>query len=133
LARETIKVLPDRTGDLAAGYRTLATRHRDALVLTVFRVSATSFAVGSLATALQVRTAPHAVASICCAVVPTLIVLWHLRGMQTVEEVDREIGRLGYVFALGLVPPVADGLIGDYRVGRWSRCRPDRLAVEAGG
>ena len=103
-ARETIKGCPDRAGDMAAGYGTLATRYGKGGVLTAFRLTAGTLILLALATAWLVGTIPYLLATLACIVAPTLIIVRYLRGDPDVGVIQDATTRFGYVFALGLVP-----------------------------
>jgi 4-hydroxybenzoate polyprenyltransferase len=103
-ARETIKGCPDRAGDLAAGYGTLATRYGKGGVLTAFRLTAGVLILLALATAWMVGTTLYLLAALVCIVAPTLIIVRYLRGDPDIGVIQNATTRFGYVFALGLVP-----------------------------
>jgi 4-hydroxybenzoate polyprenyltransferase len=103
-ARETIKGCPDRAGDMAAGYGTLATRYGKGGVLTAFRLTAGVLILLALATAWMVGTTLYLLAALVCIVAPTLIIVRYLRGDPDIGVIQNATTRFGYVFALGLVP-----------------------------
>jgi geranylgeranylglycerol-phosphate geranylgeranyltransferase len=103
-ARETLKGVPDRLGDVAAGYRTPATSLGEAGALIVFRWSSALFCVASPAAYLFVDNVPYLVASLLCAIAPALRTVRMVRGVPSVEAVNKAVAFSGLVFASGLVP-----------------------------
>lgn len=106
-ARETLKGVPDRAGDRAAGHRTLATRFGTPVVLRVFRVSAAVLVGASLLAAPRVGTVAYLLGVVVCVVLPTALAVRRVRGAPSVADVAFATDRFGRVFGLGLVPLVA--------------------------
>ena len=103
-ARETLKGIPDRPGDLAAGYRTPATIWGTAGALRTFRVSTALFCVVSLSAYLYVDSVAYLIASLGCAVAPALVTVALVRGTPTLGVVQRAVAFSGLVFTSGMVP-----------------------------
>lgn len=104
LARETLKGIPDRLGDLAAGYRTIATEFGVPVALSVFRVAAVAFCAGAVAAGLVVDDLAYFAAAFVCAVAPTARALWLVRGSPSLAAINTAISFSGWVFALGVLP-----------------------------
>lgn len=103
-ARETLKSVPDRLGDIAAGYHTIATQLGESAALSVFRSAAAAFCLTSLAATLLVDNLAYLPAAVVCAVIPTLHTIRLVKGSPTPIAVNAAISFSGYVFALGVVP-----------------------------
>jgi 4-hydroxybenzoate polyprenyltransferase len=103
-ARETLKSVPDRLGDIAAGYHTIATNWGVSGALSVFRSAAAVFCLASLAATLTVDNLAYLPAAVVCAVIPTLHTIRLVKGSPTPIAVNAAIAFSGRVFALGVVP-----------------------------
>jgi 4-hydroxybenzoate polyprenyltransferase len=103
-AREVIKGIPDRPGDLAAGYRTPATVLGEAGALRLFRGAAVAFCAASVAAYLVADDPAYLAASLVCGVLPTLRTLAMVRGTPSADALSRAIAFSGLVFAAGVVP-----------------------------
>jgi 4-hydroxybenzoate polyprenyltransferase len=103
-ARETLKSVPDRLGDIAAGYHTIATQFGESAALSLFRCAAAAFCLGSLAATLVAGNLAYLLAAILCAVIPTLHTIRLVKGSPTHIAVNAAISFSGCVFALGIVP-----------------------------
>lgn len=103
-AREVLKSVPDRLGDIAAGYHTIATRFGESAALSVFRSAAAAFCLASLAATLVVNNLAYLLAAVVCAVIPTLHTIRLVKGSPTPIAVNGAISFSGCVFALGVVP-----------------------------
>ena len=79
-ARETLKSVPDRLGDIAAGYHTIATQCGESGALSVFRSAAAVFCLASLAATLMVDNLAYLPAAVVCAVIPTLHTIRLVKG-----------------------------------------------------
>lgn len=103
--RETLKGIPDRPGDAAAGYRTIATAFGPPVALAVFRSAALVFCAGAVVAVLVAGHRPtYLVAALVCAVAPAIRTLWLVRGTPSHAVVTAAIAFSGLVFGLGLVP-----------------------------
>jgi 4-hydroxybenzoate polyprenyltransferase len=103
--REILKGIPDRRGDQAAGYRTIATEWGLPVALAVFRSTALAFCAGAVAAVLLAdRTLAYLAAATVCALAPTMRTLWLVRGTPSPTAVNAAIAFSGLVFGLGLVP-----------------------------
>lgn len=103
-ARETLKSVPDRLGDIAAGYHTIATQCGESGALSVFRSAAALFCLASLAATLMVDNLAYLPAAVVCAVIPTLHTIRLVKGSPAPTAVNAAISFSGRVFALGVVP-----------------------------
>lgn len=102
--REILKGIPDLDGDSMAGYRTSATLVGQRASLRLYRAMAVGFCVASTGAAVILRDLEFLVASVVCAMIPTLRILWALRGDPSLATINRMIGFSGLVFATGLLP-----------------------------
>jgi 4-hydroxybenzoate polyprenyltransferase len=107
--RETLKAVPDRPGDLAAGRCTIATALGERAALAVYRGAAAAFCVAAVGAFAVVGRVAYLVAAVALAVVPTLLTLRRVRGVPTAEAVLAAVAFSGNVFALGLVPVLLMG------------------------
>jgi geranylgeranylglycerol-phosphate geranylgeranyltransferase len=105
--REILKGIPDRSGDIAAGFRTPATVLGDNGALRLYRVVALAFCAASPAVGLILGDAAYVAASVVFALLPTLRVLALVRGVPTPDEIDHAIAFSGLVFASGVIPLLA--------------------------
>jgi 4-hydroxybenzoate polyprenyltransferase len=103
-ARETLKAVPDRPGDMTAGYWTIATRRGEAAALAVFKSAAVAFCVAAVAVAPIVNSLVYLMAALVCAVAPTVYTLRLVRGTPTPEAIENAISFSGRVFGLGIIP-----------------------------
>jgi 4-hydroxybenzoate polyprenyltransferase len=103
-AREILKGVPDRPGDLAAGYRTPATRLGEAGALRMFRGAVALFCAASVAAYFYVDDVAYLVASLVCAVGPALRTVGMVRNAPSTETVNRAVAFSGLVFASGVIP-----------------------------
>jgi geranylgeranylglycerol-phosphate geranylgeranyltransferase len=108
-SREVLKSVPDRPGDLAAGYHTPATVLGEPGALTVFRWASAVFCIASLAAYAYADDAWYLVASILFAVVPALRTLYMVKGAPSLQAINAAIAFSGLVFTSGLVPLVLLG------------------------
>jgi 4-hydroxybenzoate polyprenyltransferase len=103
--RETLKGIPDRRGDTAAGYRTIASECGLPVALAVFRSTALVFCAGAAAAVLVTdHRLAYLVAAAVCALAPTMRTVWLVRGTPSPAAVTNAIEFSGLVFGLGLVP-----------------------------
>lgn len=102
--RETLKGVPDRRGDMAAGYRTIATALGEAGALTVFRWTSGAFCLAAVGASLVAADIAYLAAALVCAVVPTLRTLQMVSGRPSLQVVDRAVQFSGLVFLLGVIP-----------------------------
>ena len=103
-SREVLKSVPDRHGDLAAGYHTPATVLGESGALVAFRWASALFCIASLAAYLYVDDRWYLVASILFAVVPALRTVFMVRGSPSLQVVNTAIAFSGLVFTSGIVP-----------------------------
>jgi 4-hydroxybenzoate polyprenyltransferase len=105
LAGLAVKGIPDRRGDAAAGYRTIATTFGPPVALAVFRSTALIFGAGAVAAVLVAeRRLAYLAAALICAVAPAARTLWLVRSTPSQTAVTAAIAFSGLVFGLGLVP-----------------------------
>jgi geranylgeranylglycerol-phosphate geranylgeranyltransferase len=107
--REVMKGIPDRPGDIAAGYRSPATVLGGDGALRLYRVAAVTFCVASLGVTVIVEDPLYLAASIAFAVGPTIRTMLMVRGRPSTSEVESAIAFSGLVFASGLIPLLALG------------------------
>jgi 4-hydroxybenzoate polyprenyltransferase len=103
-AREVLKGIPDRLGDIAAGYHTVATELGVSGALSVFRLAAAAFCTAAVVVFLVVDDAAYLVAILVCAVVPMLRTVRLVRGSPSDDTVNAAVSFSGVVFALGVIP-----------------------------
>jgi geranylgeranylglycerol-phosphate geranylgeranyltransferase len=104
-ARETLKSIPDREGDAAAGYHTLATDLGEAGALHVFRIGTVVFVIAALLPFPTVFSVIDYLSAIALfGITPMAIANWHLRHGPTPGAVQSALGVTGLVFAGGMVP-----------------------------
>jgi 4-hydroxybenzoate polyprenyltransferase len=105
--REVLKGIPDRPGDLAAGYRTPATVLGPGGALRLYRAAAVAFCVASPAVTVVVGDAVYLIAALAGAAGPTVRTLLIVRDGPTPAAIDRAIAFSGLVFASGVIPLLA--------------------------
>lgn len=103
-ARETLKAVPDRVGDMAAGYHTVATARGEAAALAVFRRAGLAFCALAVAASAIVDSGAYLLAALVCAVAPTLRSIKLATGSPSREAIDAAISFSGLVFSLGVIP-----------------------------
>ena len=103
-AREILKCIPDRLGDIAAGYHTVATELSVSAALRVFRSAAAAFCVATVVVFLVVDNAAYLVAVLVCAVAPMMHTVRLVRGSPSIDTVNAAVSFSGLVFALGVIP-----------------------------